>query len=150
WNDPWAGGVNPDYTRYDLDKFHTTDTRLAWLLDHHPVVQFQLVLFSFKGYGNEGTGKHWLSFPERVRINTKCHMIARWSAFPNVFWLIVNDMHSDTKFPKNRAFVREVGKFFAANDPWKHLISTGPNRRAGFPFTTAEDLRWCSYIYIED
>ena len=78
------------------------------------------------------------------------YMIARWSAFPNLFWLIVNDMHCDAKFPKNQAFVREVGNFFAAHDPWKHLISTGPNRRAGFPFTSADDLKWYSYIYIED
>ena len=78
------------------------------------------------------------------------YMIARWSAFPNLFWLIVNDMHCDAKFPRNQAFVREVGTFFAANDPWHHLISTGPNRRAGFPFTGADDLKWCSYIFIED
>jgi len=78
------------------------------------------------------------------------YMIARWSAFPNVFWLIVNDMHCSEKFLKNQAFVREVGTFFAANDPWHHLISTGPNRHGGFPFTSEEDLKWCSYIYIED
>ena len=55
-------------------------------------------------------------------------------------------MHCSEKFPLNRAFVREVGMFFADNDPWKHLISTGPNRRAGFPFAGPEDLKWCSYI----
>jgi hypothetical protein len=77
-------------------------------------------------------------------------MLARWSAFPNVYWLIVNDLHSDAKFPANRAFVRDVGQFFAANDPWKHLLSTGPQRHAGFPFTKPEDLTWASYAHIED
>jgi hypothetical protein len=150
WNDPWSGGATPDRSRYDLAKFQNTDERLIWLLNEHPEMQIQLILFSFKGYGGEGTGNHWFSLPERVRASTKRYMIARWSAFPNLFWLIVNDMHCDARFPRNQAFAREVGTFFAANDPWKHLISTGPNRRAGFPFTTPEDLKWCSYVYIED
>lgn len=150
WNDPWAGGAQPDRARYDLAKFHITDERLTWLLEQYPDLQLQMILFSFKGYGSEATGQHWAALPPSVRTNTMRYLIARWSAFPNVFWLIVNDMHCDPKFPKNQAFVREVGEYFAARDPWKHLISTGPNRRAGFPFTTAEDLKWCSYIYIED
>jgi hypothetical protein len=150
WNDPWAGGATPDHARYDLVKFQNTDARLIWMLDNHPELYLQFILFSFKGYGGEGTGKHWASLPESVRAGTMQYMIARWSAFPNLFWLIVNDMHCDARFPRNQAFVREVGTFFASNDPWHHLISTGPNRRAGFPFTTAEDRKWCSYIFIED
>ncbi|HEV3262213.1 MAG TPA: DUF5060 domain-containing protein [Gemmataceae bacterium] len=150
WNDPWAGGAAPDYRRYDLAKLQNTDSRLIWIFNHHPDLYFQFVLFSFKGYGTEGTGKFWQSLPQSVRTNTMRYMIARWSAFPNLFWLIVNDMHCDANFPRNRAFVREVGPFFAAHDPWQHLISTGPNRHAGFPFTSAGDLKWCSYIYIED
>jgi hypothetical protein len=78
------------------------------------------------------------------------YMIARWAAFPSLFWLIVNDMHCDERFPANRAFAREVGRYFAANDPWRHLIATGPNRHAGYPFTGPEDLEWSSYLYIED
>lgn len=150
WNDPWAGGAKPEYDRYDLAKFQNTDQRLSWILDNHPEMYIQLILLSFKGYGGQGTGNHWLGLPEDIRANTMRYMIARWSAFPNLFWLIVNDMHCGEKFPKNQAFVRQVGQFFAANDPWKHLISTGPNRRAGFPFTTAEDLKWCTYVHIED
>jgi hypothetical protein len=150
WNDPWPGGAAPDLTRFDLDKFRNTEERLIWILNRYPDLYLQMILFSFKGYGTEGTGKHWFALPEGVRQRTMQYLIARWAAFPNVFWLIVNDMHSDEKFPNHRAFVREVGNFFAANDPWRHLLSTGPNRRAGFPFTGLDDLRWCSYIFIED
>ena len=60
----------------------------------------QFILFSFKGYGSEGTGNHWASLPENVRAKTMRYLIARWAAFPNLFWLIVNDMHCDEKFPK--------------------------------------------------
>lgn len=150
WNDPWAGGATPDYGRFDLGKFQNTDGRLAWILDQYPEMYVQMILFSFKGYGSEGTGQHWASLPAEVRVKTMRYMIARWAAFPHVFWLIVNDMHCDERFPQNRAFVREVGTFFDGHAPWRHLISTGPNRRAGFPFTSAEDLRWCSYIHLED
>jgi len=150
WNDPWAGGANPDYARFDLAKFQNTDSRLIWIFNHYPGMYLQFILFSFKGYGTEGTGNHWASLPIEVRTRTMRYFLARWSAFPNLFWLIVNDMHCDERFPKNQAFVREIGHFFAANDPWQHLLSTGPNRRAGFPFTTPEDLKWCSYVHIED
>jgi hypothetical protein len=150
WNDPWEGGATPDTSRFDLAKFQTTDARLIWSLDHHPELYFQLILFGLKGYGSDGTGEWWFSLPEAVRTRTLRYLIARWSAFPHVFWLIANDMHLDESFPGNRAFVREVGRFFAANEPWRHLMSTGPNRLAGFPFAGPEDRDWCSYVHIED
>jgi hypothetical protein len=150
WNDPWAGGQPLDPTRYDLAKFQSTDRRLTWVLNHYPDLCFQLILLSFRGYGSDETGRFWFSLPEAARTGTLRYMIARWSAFPNLFWLIVNDMHCNEKFPANQAFAREVGRFFAAHDPWKHLISSGPNRHAGFPFTGGEDRMWCSYIHLED
>ncbi len=76
------------------------------------------------------------------------YMIARWSALPNLFWLAGEDQ--DTKQSGTLAFNREFGGYFAAREPWKHLMSTEPNRFQGFPFTTAEDLRWVSYICLED
>ncbi len=150
WNDPWPGGASPDYSRFDVAKFQNSDERLRWMLDNHPGIYMQFILLSFKGYGTDGTGKWWLSLPRAVREKTMRYMIARWSAFPNLFWLIVNDMHCDAKFPNNQAFAREVGNFFAASDPWKHLLSTGPNRHAGYPLTSPDDLKWTTYFHIED
>ncbi|MBI5831278.1 MAG: DUF5060 domain-containing protein [Armatimonadetes bacterium] len=150
WNDPWPGGVSPDHQRFDLGKFQTTDQRLTWLLDRYPDLQVQLILFGLKGYGNEGTGQWWAALPADVRERTMRYMLARWAAFPNVFWLIVNDMSCDAGHPLNQAFAREVGAYFAAHDPWHHLLSAGPVRRAGFPFTSPADRQWCSYVHIED
>jgi hypothetical protein len=149
-NDPWVFFPRPDYHQFDLAKFQTTDQRLTWLLDQYPDLYVQLILFGLRGYGVEATGTFWFALPEAVRRRTMRYMLARWSAFPTVYWLIVNDLHSDAKFPVNQAFVREVGRFFAVNDPWRHLLSTGPPRYAGFPFTTPEDLSWASYAHIED
>lgn len=150
WNDPWAGGANPDYTRFDLGKFQTTDERLIWSFDTYPDLYYQLILFGLKNYGTDDTGERWFEIPQTARDNTMRYMIARWSAFPNLFWLIVNDMHSSEGFSSNRAFAREVGQYFTGHEPWRHLISSGPNRGVGFPFTGVEDRSWCSYIYIED
>ncbi len=149
WNDPWVGGAPPDYTRFDLSKFQETDARLVWIANEYPRVALQMILFSLKGYGSEATGEWWGRLPESVRTATMRYMIARWSAFPEIFWLVVNDLHCGERFPANRAFVREVGRFFATHEPWPHLISTGPERGGGFPFGP-EDLDWVGYVHLED
>lgn len=87
-------------------------------------------------------------------------LIARFAAYPQLFWLIVNDAHfgPDTlkmpsgvprklTFPNNCAMVREVGAFFRQNDPWQHPISAGPARTVAFHF---ENEQWATYIHLED
>ena len=92
----------------------------------------------------------WKELPEEIRKNLMKYMIARWAAFPQLFWLLVNDIHCDEDCPTSQAFIREAGNYFAGHDPWQHLISVGPNRYADFPFLTGEDMKWVSYIHIED
>jgi len=149
-NDPWPGGQSPDTSRFDLVKFQTTDERLAWMLNRVPGMYVQMILFGLKGYGGEGTGQWWATLDPAVRARTMRYMIARWSAFPNVYWLVVNDMNSGSAFPLNLAFAREVGRFFAANEPWRHLMSSGPVRFEGFPFADPADRDWATYAHIED
>ncbi|MDD4190557.1 MAG: DUF5060 domain-containing protein, partial [Mangrovibacterium sp.] len=146
-NSPWMEG---DPTQMNLDRFRNTDERLIWMLNKYPDLYVQFILFGLQTWGKDDTGELWKAVPQEIRNNTMKYMIARWSAFPQLFYLIVNDMHCSEKYPANQAFVREVGRYFAANDPWHHLISTGPNRTQVFPFTTEEDLNWASYIHIED
>ena len=150
WNDPWAGGANPDYTRYDLSKFQNTDQRLIWIFDNYPRLYLQMTLFGLKGFESDNTGALWFSIPQNARNNTMRYMIARWSAFPNLYWLIVNDMSCTSGFPNNLAFAREVGNYFAANEPWKHLNSVAPTYWTGNPFTGTQDRAWCTYVHIEE
>lgn len=145
-NYPWAGS---DRTQYNLALFRTTEARLRWMLDHYPDLYVQLILFGSKTYGKDDTGPEWKALPESVRRNTMNYMLARWAAFPQLFWLIVNDVHLSDKFPNNRDFVREVGEYFSRNDPWRHLLSCGSNRGQVFPFSPQHD-KWVSYIHIED
>ena len=150
WNDPWIGGAFPDTSRLDVANFRVTDERLIWILDHYPSLRVQMTLFSMKRYAEDDTGAWWLSIRPRDRERVLRYMVARWSAFPHVFWLIVNDLHTDERYPRNRAFVREVGRRLKALEPWPHPISTGPNRFAGFPFASPEDADWVDYVHVED
>ena len=136
-------------TRYNLARFQTSDERLIWLLDHYPDLYLQLILFGLLTWGKDDTGAAWEALPPSVRENTMRYMLARWAAFPQLFWLIVNDIHCTAEFPLNQAFEREVGRYFAAHDPWHHLLSTGPKRQMAFPFLRPQD-EWVSYIHIED
>lgn len=147
-NWPWSGA---DKERYDLEKFQTTDLRLQWLLDNYPNVQVQMILFGLAG-GRDEPGKTWAALSPPVRANTMRYMIARWAAYPQLFWLVVNDMFSESG--ENQEFAREVGRYFAANDPWQHLLSAGVNRtrrtpNTPFPFITPDDLKWVNYIHLE-
>ncbi|OFX30304.1 MAG: hypothetical protein A2W90_14375 [Bacteroidetes bacterium GWF2_42_66] len=146
-NYPWDENDN---SKMNLDRFQTTDERLVWMLDNYPDMYIQFILFGMQTWGTDDSGQLWKAVPQDIRNKTMKYMIARWSAFPQLFYLIANDMHCSEKYPNNQAYVREVGRYFAANDPWRHLISTGPNRNQVFPFTGNEDLDWVSYIHIED
>lgn len=143
---PWLGA---DTTRFDLAAFQVSDERLAWLLDHYPDLYLQVILFGLIEWGKDSTGHAWLSIPQQDRERTVRYMLARWAAFPQVFWLVVNDIHCSDDFPQNLAFVREVGRWVAALDPWQHPLSAGPRRRMAFPFHPQNDP-WVSYVHIED
>ena len=146
-NYPWD---EADQSKMNLERFQNTDERLIWMLNNYPDMYIQFILFGLETWGKDDSGLKWKSVPEQNREKAMKYMIARWSAFPQLFYLIVNDMHCSSKFPDNQEYVREVGNYFAAHEPWPHLISTGPNRYQEFPFTGRDDLKWVSYIHIED
>ena len=138
-NDPWVAG---DTSRYDLTKFQNAENRLIWIFNNYPELYIQSQLFGMEWQSQ------WFSLPQSVRNNTMRYMIARWSAFPNLLWLVSEDQ--DVTNSTTLAFNREVGNFFASMEPWKHLMSTLPNRFQGFPFTTPSDLNWVGYISFQD
>jgi hypothetical protein len=145
-NYPWSGD---DLTRYDLDKFRTTDIRLQWLLDTYPDVYVQLILFGQIDWNTQDAAEAWFAVPQEARENTMRYMLARWAAYPNVFWLTVNDLACGEGFELNDAYTREIGRFFAARDPWGHLLSTSPSRNEPFCFAGEEDADWVSYIHLQ-
>jgi hypothetical protein len=133
-------------TRLQLEHFQTADERLHWLLDAYPGMYIQLVLFPMGcRYANDQAVWQTLSPGQRELLMR--NIIARYAAYPEVFWLVVNDVHYGPKYPLNYAFAREVGEYFASHDPWRHPLSTGHARLVDFAFP---DDDWVTYLHLEN
>lgn len=143
---PWAGD---DTSKFDLARFQATDRRLTYLLDNYPDMYVELIVFGLLDWRTDHTGAAWQALPERVRHRTLDYMIARWAAFPEVFWLIVNDLDLRDTRPANLAMAREVGAYLRAHDPWGSLATCGGERHQRIPFVTPSDRRWSTYIHLE-
>jgi len=144
WENYWEDGTK---ARYKLENFKVMDTRLQWLLDNYPNMYIQLKLFREPTiYGTDDP--FWSNLPQTVRANTMRYMIARWAAYPNLFFEVTADTRCSPAYPHNQAMARDVGQYFKENDPWKHLMSFGPTRDEVFCFTAPQD-DWVSYIALE-
>lgn len=133
-------------THFRCDELQETDRRLQWMLENYPDLYVQLILFPLGSpYGQDDTIWKGMSQPQKVRVLR--HVVARYAAYPQIFWLIANDVHYGEKFPNNNAFVREVGAYIQTHDPWRHPLSTGHARRVPFYFS---DENWATYIHLED
>ena len=66
-------------------RFQNADSRLIWIFNNYPNLYIQSNLF---GTQVQST---WMSLPQSVRNNTLDYMIARWSAFPSLFYIISED-----------------------------------------------------------
>ena len=133
-------------SRLRLTHFQTADARLRWLLDEHPDLYMQIVLFPMGcPYGRDQ--QVWQTFSAAQRERIMRNIIARYAAYPQVFWLAVNDVHFGPRYPLNGAFAREVGEYFAKHDPWRHPFSTGHARKVEFAYP---DEDWVTYLHLED
>jgi len=127
-----------------LETMQGADHRLRLLLDEFPDVAVQLILFPLEGYAQDD--RFWTALSPAQRERLLRNLVARFAAYPQLFWLMTNDAHYGEKFPHNNAMVREVGAYLQRHDPWQHPRSTGHARRVPFYFG-AED--WATYIHIE-
>jgi hypothetical protein len=143
WDDVCAA---PDCSRLRLEKFRTSDERLEWMLDNFPAMYVQIILFPRAARWRQDETA-WAKLPAATRTMLMRYMLARFGAYPQIFWLVVNDAHYGPQFPNNNAMAKEVGEYFQRHDPWQHLLSTGPARFEPFPF---RDAPWVSYYHIED
>ncbi len=109
----WANDVFADagFTRFRLDRFQGIDRRLQWLLDNYPEVYVQLILFP-RGSRWKVDETFWKSLSDTQKERLLRWMLARYAAYPQIFWLVVNDAHYGPEYPNNNAFAREVGAYF--------------------------------------
>jgi len=149
WEAPYdPSGANRYWERFDLDRLQTTDRRLEWLLNHYPDLYIQLIMFS-KSEGD--LARMWFAIPEQARRQTVAYLLARWSAWPQVHFLIVNDTpyHAPDN-EDNTRMVREIGQTISRLEPFGTLVSAGAKRRVDNPFLLAGDWKlWHTYLHIE-
>ncbi|MCI0535134.1 MAG: DUF5060 domain-containing protein [Verrucomicrobiales bacterium] len=160
WNALFA---DKGLSRLNLDHLRVADSRLQWLLDEHPDAYLQFILFPL-GTRWRMDESFWAKMDARQKERVMRHLIARFAAYPQIFWLVVNDAHyapdqlPDTQadvvgalksrqYPNNIAMAREVGAYFKQHDPWRHPLSTGHARTVPFQFG---DEDWATYIHLED
>lgn len=142
WNDWFFADAGRDRLR--LGNLQCADRRLRMLLDQFPDVAVQLVLFPLAGYQTDD--RFWTAMSPAQRERLLRQLIARYAAYPQLFWLFVNDAHFGPGFPGNNALAREVGTWLQKHDPWQHPRSAGHARKVSFAFG---DDDWATYIHIE-
>ncbi|MBE2215399.1 MAG: DUF5060 domain-containing protein [Opitutaceae bacterium] len=159
WNAIFADAA---HSRLRTDLHQVTDQRLTWMLEHHPDIYVQLILLPL-GSPWRTDSTFWTNLDETQKERVLRYLIARFAAFPQVFWLIVNDAHfapdrlagnnldqtaarAESAFPLNVAFAREVGDWIHRHDPWQHPLSTGHARTVPWSFGTEV---WATYIHLE-
>ncbi len=136
--------ADDSFDRLRLENLKCADRRMRMLLDDYPDLAVQLILFPLEAYARDD--RFWTALTGAQRERLLRHLVARFAAYPQVFWLITNDAHYGDKFPNSNALVREVGAYLRQSDPWQHPRSTGHARRLPFQFG-GED--WATYIHIE-
>jgi hypothetical protein len=145
-SEQWKGWYFEENTldRLRLENLQCADHRLRILLDEFPDVTVQLIMFPLEGYARDD--KFWTALAPDQRDRLLRHFVARFAAYPQVFWLITNDAHYGDNFPNSNAMARQVGAYLQRHDPWQHPRSTGHARRLPFYFG-GED--WVTYVHIE-
>lgn len=151
----------PDYAQMqsltlypNLKSFRRTDRKLKLLLNQYPSIYVQIMIAPAPMYNREfGWYPSAIDATERGWLWQ--NMVARWAAFPNVFWSVSGDLN-DTK-SVNIAVAREIGCYWmggsgsecqglsSANDPWRdgRPMSMGHLRNA---IDGSISKPWHSYI----
>ena len=144
WNDSIF--EDESCTRLRLNHFRCSDQRLAWLLEYYPDIYIQLIIFPL-GTRWSVDEQFWKNLTTAQKERVLRYIVARYAAYPQVFWLVVNDAHYGPNYPNNNALARETGEYLRQHDPWQHPISTGHARFVDFYFA---DEEWATYIHLEN
>jgi hypothetical protein len=131
-------------------QFQKTDERLEWMLNNHPDLYVQLL--AFPKHLRVGT-QNWLPLSQTTRDRVMDYQIARWAAWPQVFFQGVNDLQTEplpnlnvtqANANDNIAMASEIGNYYLANDPWQHLLSAGPKMESSVPWLNES---WLTYVH---
>lgn len=132
--------------KLNINNFQTNDTRLIWMLNNYPDMYVEFILFGECNTGWTGDETLWYNLSASQHTRILKYLLARYAAFPEIIWEVVNDYGYSSLHPHNVEMANEVGRYLMINDPWKHLITTGGIRGDDFFFANSD---WASLIHLE-
>ena len=136
-----------DRSDLDLAYWQEIDRRLLYALQAHPQLIFQVIPYAedteeIRRYGRG----------DLMALDLARQAQARWSALPNVTWVVTNDRRlvdqpTQGKRDVMASTVNRMGQDMAAREPWGTLISNHQARFSGYRFV---DEDWSDVITLHD
>lgn len=133
YKDYWDG-ENPN-----LKSLQQNDQKMCWMLSNYPDMYLQFIILP-----EDAAGKGYFKNPVQKRTRFLHQVTARWSSFPTITWMVMND--SVYGKGENSNVVKEVTDHLIQYDHWNHLRTTGARRGKGAPFAGE---KWLTLLHFE-
>ncbi len=127
-----------DRKRLDLSVWDKIDERLAYGLQRHPEIQFEIILFGPDPEELQRFGEGELGTHSAFR-----YAIERFGPLPNVHWPIASG-YSESD-PETNGALSMIGESLTENDPWNSLVTFTGKRFDPLAFG---DRKWVSFQSI--
>jgi Protein of unknown function (DUF4038)/Domain of unknown function (DUF5060) len=136
-----------DRTALSLKYWQEMDRRLAYALEHHPRIQFQLI-----PYGEDVEELRRYALNDDMSKLVAQYAQARFSAYPNVQWCISNDREvieqgKETGRQILASTIQQIAQDMRRREPWGTLLTNHQSRFSGYQFAAAE---WSDIVTLED
>ena len=131
----------------NLEYWQEMDRRLAYALENHPRLQFQLI-----PYGEDTEELKRYAMGDEMSKLIAQYAQARFSAYPNVQWCVSNDRHiiTDGEETGRRLFASTIDQIaldMKNREPWGTLLTNHQSRFSGYHFA---DAKWSNITTLED
>lgn len=123
------------------------DKRLRYAAENYPHIQFQVI-----PYGEDTVEIRRFGQYDNKALLIARYAQARFSAYPNVQWCLVNDReilqsgHPEKDRQVLASTINLMGKTMAAREPWGTLMTSHQARFEGYSFV---DSSWSDIITLE-
>ncbi len=131
----------------NLEYWQEMDRRLAYALEQHPQIQFQLIL-----YGEDTEELKRYAANDKMAKLVAQYAQARFSAYPNVQWCISNDreviiLGTESARKILASTFQQIAQDMCRREPWGTLLTNHQSRFAGYHFPKAD---WSDITTLED
>jgi len=131
----------------NLRYWQEIDKRLAYALEQHPRIQFQLI-----PYGEDTAELKRYAANDKMAQLVAQYAQARFSAYPNVQWCISNDREVIAQGKESgrkilASTIQQIAQDMRRREPWGTLLTNHQSRFAGYHFPKAD---WSDITTLED